>query len=289
MSPSDLVFRRLPADAPRLRPALTRLVADVFEIDLSPLDRLGRDPSLVSFGWWAGETLVANVSLARQTFRLLGGDVAALGVQSVAVRPEWRGRGLFRDLLGRALAAADERVALVTLATATPDLYVPFGFRPLAEVAFLGPLVRAAGVPANRRRLSLDRDDDVALIRDAFVRRTPVSDLAALDEHPAGFFLKTIESPEIALWHLPALDAVVAIDDDDPDEPALLDVVAPAIPPLASIAAALDLAADRIRVLLTPDRLDWRPTATVAEDAGDMVRGRFPPEGRPLMLSTMRV
>lgn len=289
MTTDALVFRRRFADDPTVVPGLADLLRDVFEIDVAPLDRLGRDPSVVSYGWWAGETLVANLSLARQTLWLMGAPVEARALQSVAVRPAWRGRGLFRDLTRRALAEADAEVPLVTLATETPALYAPFGFRPLAEVAFLGPLVRAAGRPANRRRLSLDDDADVALVRALFARRAPVSAIASLCEHPALFFLKAIESPEIALWHLPDLDAVVAIDADDPTEPALLDVVAPVIPPLAAIAAALDLAAERIRVLITPDRLDWRPTATEPEEAGDMVRGPFAAEGHPFVLSSMRV
>lgn len=284
---ADLVFRRRSADAPEIRAEFARLILDVFEIDTAPLDRFGRDPSLVSFGWWSGDRLVANVSLARRTLWLAGAATEARDLQSVAVRPAWRGRGLFRDLMTRALTEADGRVGLVTLATETPALYAPFGFRPLVESAFVGT-VGPTGITPNHRRLALADDADVALIRDLFARRAPVSRICAACDHSAPFFLKAIDSPEIALVHLPDLDAVVAIDEDDPDELALLDVVAPKIPALAAIAGALGRSG-RVRVAITPDLLDWCPEAIRPEDAGHMVRGRFAPEGRPLALSPMQV
>ncbi|MEI4872725.1 GNAT family N-acetyltransferase, partial [Klebsiella pneumoniae] len=86
-----------------------RLVADIFGVDVTPLDRLGHDPSVVSFGWWSAGVLVATVSLYQQSLVLMGEPVAAFGVQSVATRPEWRRRGLFRDLMTRALVYADAR------------------------------------------------------------------------------------------------------------------------------------------------------------------------------------
>lgn len=286
--PSGLDFRLHLAPPRPVRAELARLIRDEFEIDVTPLDRLGHDPSLASFGWWHGDALVAHVGLARETVWLDGIERAAFGLQSVTVRPEWRGRGLFRDLTTRALAHADARSDLVILATETPDLYRAFGFRPIVETAFLGPRV-PDGRPANHRRLSLAVDADVALVRDLFARRAPVSLVCAAYGDPASFFLKTLESPEIALHHLPDLDAVVAMDEDEPDLPALLDVVAPTIPSLAAIAAALGSGVGRIRVHVTPDRLAWTPDATAPEDAGTMARGPFPTGDRPVALSPMRI
>lgn len=288
MPDPDLVFRLTSAAAPPVAAAVDDLVRDVFEMDLSPLDRLGRDPSLLSFGWWRGDELVAHVGLARQTLRAAGGTVTTRGLQSVAVREAWRGRGLFRDLTTRALAHVDALGVPALLATETPALYRPFGFREIDEVVFLGPLTPAGARPRHRR-LSLDGDDDVALIRDFFARRAPVSELCALEEHPSGFLLKALESPEIALEHLPDLDAVVAVETEEPGCLTLLDVLAPAIPPLAAIAAALAADVDRARVAVMPDRLDWHPTGTRREDAGDMVRGPWPLDGHAVAFSPMRV
>lgn len=288
MPSPELVFRFDTAASPLGRAELARLIRDEFDIDVTPLDRTGHDPSIVGFGWWAGNELVANVSLHRRTLWLTGKPVEAFGLQSVAVRPPWRGRGLFRDLMARALAHADARVGLVTLTTETPALYTPFGFRAVAESSFAGPLA-PDGTGPNHRRLSLDLDADLALLRDLFARRAPVSHLCAAIDHPALFVLKAITSPEVSLLHLPDLDAIVAVEVGEPGELTLLDVVAPEIPPFAAIAAALASPAGRGRVFVTPDRLTWSPTETEDQDSGLMVRGRFAAEGLAIALSPMQV
>lgn len=284
---SDLVCRCDYAATPSGRGELARLIRDVFALDVSPLDRLGHDPSVVAFGWWHGDALVANVSLFDTTLWLDGCRIAALGVQSVAVRPEWRGRGLFRDLMTRALAHAETRSDRVVLYTATPSLYRLFGFRPVGETVFEGPIA-ATGAAANHRRLSLDDDADLALVRALFARRTPVSRVCAAVNHPALFLLATVECPEIALFHLPDLDAVVAVEEDE-TVLELLDVVAPEIPPLAAIAAALGTTAAFARVHVGPDRLDWRAARPVADETGLMVHGPWLAPGTPAILSPMHV
>lgn len=290
MSDADLQFRFDTAATPLGRRELARLVRDVFEIDVAPLDRLGHDPSVLSFGWWQDDALVANVSLFTMRPRLRGRDVRAFGVQSVATRPEWRGRGLFADLMRRALAHADARAELVLLATATPALYTPFGFAPIHERSALGPVV-PTDEPSAARALSLDEDADVAVLKDLFARRQPVSDLCAASDHPALFMLKTLEDEDVRLLHLPRLDALVAIETSTPDRLVLLDVVAPTIPPLARIAAAIDPRIEVAEVRLTTDKFGWTPAETTAEDTGTLARGAWPfddrPGTEPIMLTTM--
>ncbi|HWX63613.1 GNAT family N-acetyltransferase [Bradyrhizobium sp.] len=288
MRSPNLVFQFDDTATPDGRAELCRLIHDVFEVDVSPLDRLGHDPSIISFGWWQAGELIANVSLYRRELWLAGKQVEAFGVQSVAVRPEWRGRGLFRDLLTRALDYADARVELVILVTGTPDLYTPFGFRSVVESSFLGQ-VSPAGARQGYRRLSLDREEDASLLRDLFSRGTPVSLVCAARDHPALFFLKAIESPDIELVHLPDLDAIVAIDNREQGALILLDVVAPAIPPLDMIAATLGNEGKCVRVNITPDRLAWNPAQIVPANTGYMVRGHYAPEGQAFRLSPMRI
>lgn len=267
---------------------LARLIGDVFEVDVAPLDRLGHDPSVIAFGYWNGDNLVANVSLFARRLWLRGKEVKAFGVQSVAVRPEWRGQGLFRDLMQRAIAFADERVELITLGTATPELYRSFGFRQITETTFSASLPQTHPHP-RFRLLSLECDADVACLKDLFSRRTPVSFLASACDHPALFMLKAMETPEIELLHLAELDAIVAVEGRKDGRLQLLDIVAPSIPPLNAITSALGYSGERIDVHLTPDRLAWVPEDQTEIDNGNMVRGPFDPEGMAYMLSTMMI
>ncbi len=269
-------------------PELTRLLIDIFGLDILPLNRLGHDPSVTAFGWWCDDKLVANVSLYERKLWLAGEEVKAFGVQSVAVRPEWRGKGLFGDLMERAINYADARAALMTLETGTPSLYTPFGFRPSIDTAFSAKIVQRQQ-SGWYRTMSLDEDSDLAFLKDMFSRRTPTSFVASACDHPALFLLKAFYTPEIELLHLPELDAIVAINGRD--EPVMTphDIIAPSIPPLEEIISALGYTGERINVNLTPDRLAWIPEEQNAVDNGHMVRGLFPPEGTAFMLSDMYI
>ncbi|EKF42985.1 GNAT family N-acetyltransferase [Nitratireductor indicus] len=266
---------------------LGRLINDTFEIDISPLNRLGHDPSIIAFGWWHEERLVANVSLYERQFYLDGNRVFAFGVQSVAVRPDWRGKGLFRDLMLRALRYADTRAELVILVTGTPELYKPFGFRQLHETIFSAELTLQNST-TEYRDLSLDAAEDVSLLRDIFSRRVPTSLLAAACDHPSLFFLRAVLTPDIRLVYLPALDAVAALRTTR-EALVLMDVVAAKIPTLEDILANIGFGRGRVDVHFTPDRLGWKPQRQHRVDNGYMVRGAFAPEGQAFMLSDMRV
>lgn len=266
---------------------VSRLILDVFEIDLSPLDRLGHDPSVVTFGYWDGDCLIANVSLYQRRLWLAGEQVTAFGVRSVATRPEWRSKGIFRDLMHRALAYADQRSSLIILETDFPDLYRPFGFRQIEEAYFTSSAMPGKS-DSRSVELSLDREGDVDLLRSIFARRAPTSFVASACDHPALFLLKAKLTPEIRLFHLPRLDAVVAVE-HVPDRLCVLDIVSPTIPPLRDIVRDLGFYGKQVEVRITPDLLSWIPDETKAADSGYMVRGPFAPEGQPLMLSTMRI
>ncbi|MBS8229093.1 hypothetical protein, partial [Vannielia litorea] len=71
--------------------------------------------------------------------------------------------------------------------------------------------------------------------------------------------------------------------------PALLDIIAPAIPPLAEITSALGLAPGRIEVRFTPDRLSWPWDSTKPYPSGLMARGPYPAATTPSLLTTMRI
>ena len=281
----DLRFRSTYAHTGDGRRALGSLIRDTFGIEISSLDRLGHDPSVLAFGWWSGEHLVANVSVYERQLWLCGRRVKAFGVQSVATRPDWRNRGLFRDLFGRALAYADQRADLIVLSTGTPDLYRRFGFRQIEEVRF-GSETPAGTLSEDCRELSLERDDDLSLIAQAFAHREPTSLLASACDHPALFMLKAKLTPEIKLFHLEKLNAVVAIKQNE-FSLTILDIVAARMPSVAQIVGALGFTGLRTEVHLTPERLSWQPEEKEVVDNGYMVRGRFAPEGQAFMLSDM--
>jgi hypothetical protein len=186
--------------------------------------------------------------------------VAAAGFQSGAVRPEWRGRGLYRDLMRRAFAWCDAQgFELGLLLTDKPALYEPYGFKKVRQYQFSGPPPATAKFRGSSRTLSLENSAAAALIKRLLHERTPVSSIFAVAAQAEMFLLNSCFDPGILLSYLDQPESVVAWK-READCFRLLDIVGKAIPPLSVILAALDQRPRRIEVCLPPDRLDWQGT-----------------------------
>jgi predicted N-acetyltransferase YhbS len=259
--------------------AYAALIHAVFDQDVVARDRIcGPARGLMPFGVFDDDgACVANVDVVTATLVVDGARTPVAGLRSVAVDPAWRGRGLFRATMEAALAWCDATVAgPVILYTEEPPLYTRFGFAPVLQHAFGGPPPAAVAEPAFSRRLSIDNADDLALARRLLAARAPVSNHVAIDEGSAALFLTRLWlDPDLALDHLPGLDALVVSEEGDDDTVRIVDLVAPTVPPLARILAALGIAPARVTTMFPPDRLAWIATPE-PDDAGLMVRGKPP-------------
>lgn len=238
--------------------ALSDLLSDTFDIDISQLDRFG-GPDLASmpFGYFdrAGRC-VANLSAFAMPLTVDGRPIRAAGYQSGAVRPEYRGQGLYRDLMHRAFAWADAQgFEAGILLTDKPSLYRPHGFEVVPQHCFRGPMPAADSRP-EARSLSLDDAADLALLTAMLDSRADVSERFAARRQSKTFLLNTCFDPDIRLSHLVGLGAVVAWK-EDAGTLSLLDVVAGEMPRLDAIVNALGAGSETVELLFAPDRLDW--------------------------------
>lgn len=255
---AGLEFRQDYFSDPAAYAGLAALLRETFDIDIRLQDRFGGpNPSAMPFGCFDSEmTCVANFSAFSMPLVIDGKRVKAVGYQSGAVRPEYRGQGLYRDLMRRAFAwAAARDFDIGILLTDKPALYEPYGFRPIAQHAFRGKVSPAGHYDRPARSLSLQDAADVQLIEQLLAARQPVSDIFAVASDTY-FLLNACFDTSISLTYLKDLGAVIAWKADK-GRIDLLDIVAAKIPPLVEIVAALGVGATEVRVHFPPDRLDW--------------------------------
>ncbi len=289
---AGLRFRQDYFDDPAGWRAISDLLLDVFGVDISPLDRLGgHDRSNMPSAFFdAGGRCVANFSAFAMPVIIGGRKVNAAAWQSGAVREEFRGRGLFRELiritLERCEAAGFEAIILYT---DKPGLYEPYGFRTFREQSFAGPVPASGGRASATRRLSVESPEDLALLRAALSARSPVSRRVAVCDQALMFLLNAWLVDDVTLTWLEEARAVIAWRIGEAGDFELLDIAAAEIPPLADIAASLGVTAPRAIAHFPPDRLDWPGEAMAPQ--GDLVfmmraaPGLWPQE--PFRLSPM--
>ena len=215
-----------------------------------------------------------------------GAPLRVGAIRQVAVHPDWRGHGLFRRLMEMALIWCDrEGMTCVLLYTAEPALYHRFGFRACDQHKRVGrPPPAGSTRAATARRLRLGTPADDALLDDLLTKRTTVSHHVAVSTAFALLPSRLVQDDDWALDYIAACQAVVVSKQDDAGVFSLIDVVAPAMPSLATILRGLGRAPDGVAVLFPTDRLDWSGTPAI-DDTGLMIRGTAPAAfARPFML-----
>jgi GNAT superfamily N-acetyltransferase len=199
---------------------------------------------------------VAHAGVFDLPWRIAGEERNIAGIHAVCVHPLHRGRGLMRAVMSRALAQCDAMERTVALFTVEPDLYRRFGFHVVAQSVFeMVEPPRPSRVPASRK-LSCESGEDVALLKRLLAERTPLSDVLATTRLGGPLFLlnEILETGGFErLRYLPSLETVVAIEQRGATL-AVLDVVAPALPPLPDLLRALDATWRRVELHFVPDR-----------------------------------
>lgn len=265
---TGLTFRSDYFGDPAAFRALADLLEETFGIDITILHRFGGpDPSSMAFAWFDDTgACIANISAFALPLVIDGVPVRAAGLQSGAVRPSHRGRGLYRDVMQKALVhCGAEGFEAVALLTDTPDLYRRYGFRSLVQHRFSGAAPRDGHASA-ARRLNINVKRDAEMISQLIDNRAPVSDRFAPLRQREMFLFNAALTADMNIDLLEKHGAVVAWRAGEDGSCELLDVVGPNLPSLADILASLAISPSRVRVHFSPDRLAWDGVAEPDDD-----------------------
>lgn len=259
MTPADragLNFRQDYFDDPAGWAAIKSLLYDIFSVDLDPLDTVGGYDRTSFPSAFFDETgrCIANLSGFAMPLIVNGRPVKAAGWQSGAVRPNYRGQGLFRDLIRHTLQRGEEQgFEAVVLYTDKPGLYAPHGFRTVRQFSFRGDAPKPIGGQKPARRLTIE--SDLGLLQRLLAKRTPVSQRLAVARQAEMFLLNCHLVDDVSLSLMPDEKTVIAWRMTDGGAFELLDVVGEQMPCLAEILGALDLTPASVETFIPPDRL----------------------------------
>lgn len=240
---------------------------------------------------------VAHVGVIELPVVIAGRERILAGIHAVCTLAGHRGRGHLRQVMERALAWVEPRYEAALLWANDPAIYTRFGFVPCAEAVFQGPVRVPAGSSAAGgaggsalRHLSLDCAEDVRLLRSRLAARAPVSSRCGTREpgELALIDLALWSPPRPAIALIAALDCVVIYEVEDRTL-WLYDVIAPRMPPLAELTAALGEPVASVAVCFSPEELaapQLTPAPTPLTDFL-MVRGTLLAGAEPLAFSPL--
>lgn len=227
--------------------------------------------------------VLSHVGLIELPLVLTGRRVKAGTVHAVATHADHRGKGLCRRVMEEALEHAAGRYETLVLTTEHPEYFEPFGFRRVREHAFTARCESKGR--AGFRRLDTGSAADVRLLNRLLETREAVSEVAGVVGEKAVFCFNEGGRP---LHYSEELDALICMEVVG-NALALYDVVAPRVPCLADLLERLPPGIEAAEIYFSPDKLSVRAEAReqLLDHDGPshlMVRGPFPPEGRPFTL-----
>ena len=274
---------------PEARAAFKAFMIDIFGLDLSAWESAGYwDPSFRPFSFFQDGEVIASVCLYLLDVVIEGKPARLAQISSVGTRPQWRRRGLSRELTARALDWAggkQDGVFLFADAEAIP-FYRTCGFRPIEE--YLETIAAGQVAPrAGAVKLDPAKKRDREKIYTAAAGRAPLSDRFSVMNASLVMF-HALYGLRNDLYEIPDLECVVFCRRQE-DRLSLFDLIGRRVPPFEELYPYL---ADRGDTLVEfrffTDRLGLeKTTARPLHGNYPFVKGTFP-VSRPVFPYTSR-
>jgi GNAT superfamily N-acetyltransferase len=230
---------------------------EIFGLDFSFWEERGLwDESYVPYSLFDEKKVVANICVYPSTITVDGQACNGLELLTVATLPNWRGRGLQRelwDVIRREVVPHHDFVFLFTESAA--GFYEKLGLKRQPEFFHrLTSPVLPSPDPIESRVLNPDHPEDYRILTTLAHDRVPVSrTLGWINPNLLLFML--IGPYREWLHYLPALDAILVIEPEG-ETLRIHDIIARSMPDLPSIEGFLArFRARQIDLLFSPDQL----------------------------------
>jgi len=200
-----------------------------FQLDFSTWEENGFwDEAYRPFSFFAGNRVVANCSVYSLPAQINRKSALVAQLSAVATLPEYRRRGLNRQLTATALKWAHDHDAIFLFST---DEAIPFyracGFRQISEQLEYHPIIVVTSKPGLIKLDPADRGD-LRKIYQYACRRTPVSDRLSIGNARL-FMFQCLYILQDSIYEIPELNCLVLFKREG-SQLQLLDVAGEQIP-----------------------------------------------------------
>lgn len=272
-------------DSPERKREFISFLKRLFNLDLSLWNHLGYwDHRYRPFSFFDRDTLAANVCVYSMNMTVAGHSRRIAQISAVGTLPEYRRRGLSRNLMQKALDWARERHDFFYLFADEEAfrLYESLGFRRVSEHK---PRIPAAGAPPRPGAVTIDmtRNDHRQLVEHLAFNREPVSDLLGVD-NPKLLMFWCLYALRDYVYYIPDLDTLIMFKREN-GLLIIFDIVAEHMPAFDLIYPYISDETDRfIEFRFLPDKLSIPdPNYIEFKDNSTHLHGDFPLDNVPFI------
>lgn len=245
------------------------------------------DSSYYPFTYFIGESAVSNVAMYEINMIINGEREKVAGIQSVMTHPDYRNRGLMKELFLKLLQKVDREYKTAFLFTDIPELYFPYGFRILKEHYFITPYDY---IPKHEsttlRRINFFSLEGKLLIKKKLNDSIGLSNKFTFLKDTHSFYINML-NPKFNknIYYMENLDIVIIFIIEN-DTLKIFDLIGERIPPLEEICSHIPKKFNLIEFYFNPDIFGLNNLEVKFFNSPNyfMVRGSFPIENDSFML-----
>jgi predicted N-acetyltransferase YhbS len=234
------------------------------------------NPTYTPFTFFQEGLAIANVSMFEMPLLINGQEVSTAGIQSVMTDPEYRGKGLFKQLFERMLTAIDSRYESSFLFTSIPELYRPFGFREVKEYFFVVSYKKRTGLrETSLRKLDIFNAEDVLVIKAQFNHFTPISHVFSPLSHAPSFYLNMFDPYyNEKLYYSKELEVIIVFEIEN-NTLKLYDLIGSELPKIEDIVTSIGALVMHIEFHFHPELFALQDLKPINSPGHLMVRGNI--------------
>ncbi|WP_242247292.1 GNAT family N-acetyltransferase [Bacillus cereus group sp. BfR-BA-01523] len=201
------------------------------------------------------DNAIANVAAFSLPLLINGEKINATGIQSVMTHPNYRRRGLMKQLFSKMIEEIDEQCECAVLFTENPELYKPFGFQIVQEYLMTVSCENKGYKDSQLKKLDFYNEEDRQLIHEIIENGQRLSNKFSTLNYRSSFYLNMYDSTwNENLYYSEKLDALIVFTVEN-QKLKLFGVFAPVIPILDELCEEISGKFTEIEFYFYPDQL----------------------------------
>ncbi|MBC6973511.1 GNAT family N-acetyltransferase [Bacillus sp. Xin] len=199
---------------------LFQLFEEVFHIPVQTLQNFESngfwDNTYKPFSYLQEGQVIANVSMFALPMLVNGEKIHAAGIQSVMTHPEYRRKGLMKQLFCKVLQEIDKKYECAILFTEKPELYESFGFRVVQEHLMTLSYDNKQPCSSSLRKLNFHVEKDMRLIKEIMENSQQLSMEFSTLNYQSSFYFNMYDTKwNGKLYYSEKLDALIVYEVKD--------------------------------------------------------------------------
>ncbi|MGG0458644.1 GNAT family N-acetyltransferase [Bacillus mycoides] len=198
---------------------------------------------------------IANVAAFSLPLLINGEKICAVGIQSVMTHPNFRRRGLMKQLFSKMIEEIDEQCECAVLFTENPELYKPFGFQIVQEYLMTVSYENKSDKDSQLKKLDFYNEEDRQLINEIIENSQRLSNMFSTLNYQPSFYLNIYDLKwNEKLYYSKKLDAMIVYEVEN-EKLKLYGVFAPVLPILDELCEEISESFTEIEFYFCPDQL----------------------------------